>query len=140
MIMTDSIIRTYSELIKFDTFKERVQYLKLDGIVGETTYGFDRWINQTFYKSREWRQIRTDIISRDMGCDLGIPGREILGKIFIHHLNPIMAYDIVHAKQTVFDPEYLITCSFDTHNFIHYGRVSAPNVVIERQEGDTKLW
>ena len=140
MIMIDSTIRTYSELIKFDTFKERVQYLKLDGIVGETTYGFDRWINQTFYKSREWRQIRTDIISRDMGCDLGIPGREILGKIFIHHLNPIMAYDIVHAKQTVFDPEYLITCSFDTHNFIHYGRVSAPNVVIERQEGDTKLW
>ena len=140
MNMSDNIIRTYSELIKMNTFKDRVQYLKLDGIVGETTYGFDRWINQTFYKSREWRQIRTDIISRDMGCDLGITGREILGKIFIHHLNPIMAYDIVHAKQTVFDPEYLITCSFDTHNFIHYGRVSAPNVVIERQEGDTKLW
>lgn len=138
--MSDNIIRTYSELIKMNTFKDRVQYLKLDGVVGETTYGFDRWINQMFYKSKEWRQIRTDIISRDLGCDLGIPGREILGKIFIHHLNPIMAYDIVHAKQIVFDPEYLITCSFDTHNFIHYGRVSAPNVVIERQEGDTKLW
>lgn len=140
MNMSDNIIRTYSELIKINTFKDRVQYLKLDGVVGETTYGFDRWINQMFYKSKEWRQIRTDIISRDLGCDLGIPGREILGKIFIHHLNPIMAYDIVHAKQIVFDPEYLITCSFDTHNFIHYGRVSAPNVVIERQEGDTKLW
>ena len=140
MNMSDNIIRTYSELIKMNTFKDRVQYLKLDGVVGETTYGFDRWINQMFYKSKEWRQIRTDIISRDLGCDLGIPGREILGKIFIHHLNPIMAYDIVHAKQIVFDPEYLITCSFDTHNFIHYGRVSAPNVVIERQEGDTKLW
>lgn len=138
--MSDNIIRTYSELIKMNTFKDRVQYLKLDGVVGETTYGFDRWINQMFYKSKEWRQIRTDIISRDLGCDLGIPGREILGKIFIHHLNPIMAYDIVHAKQIVFDPEYLITCSFDTHNFIHYGRVSAPNVVIERREGDTKLW
>lgn len=138
--MSDNIIRTYSELIKMNTFKDRVQYLKLDGVVGETTYGFDRWINQMFYKSKEWRQIRTDIISRDLGCDLGIPGREILGKIFIHHLNPIMAYDIVHAKQIVFDPEYLITCSFDTHNFIHYGRVSATNVVIERQEGDTKLW
>lgn len=138
--MSDNIIRTYSELIKMNTFKDRVRYLKLDGVVGETTYGFDRWINQMFYKSKEWRQIRTDIISRDLGCDLGIPGREILGKIFIHHLNPIMAYDIVHAKQIVFDPEYLITCSFDTHNFIHYGRVSAPNVVIERQEGDTKLW
>ena len=140
MNMSDNIIRTYSELIKMNTFKDRVQYLKLDGVVGETTYGFDRWINQMFYKSKEWRQIRTDIISRDLGCDLGIPGRQILGKIFIHHLNPIMAYDIVHAKQIVFDPEYLITCSFDTHNFIHYGRVSAPNVVIERQEGDTKLW
>ena len=140
MNMSDNIIRTYSELIKMNTFKDRVQYLKLDGVVGETTYGFDRWINQMYYKSKEWRQIRTDIISRDLGCDLGIPGREILGKIFIHHLNPIMAYDIVHAKQIVFDPEYLITCSFDTHNFIHYGRVSAPNVVIERQEGDTKLW
>lgn len=140
MNMSDNIIRTYSELIKMNTFKDRVQYLKLDGVVGETTYGFDRWINQMFYKSKEWRQIRTDIISRDLGCDLGIPGREILGKIFIHHLNPIMAYDIVHAKQIVFDQEYLITCSFDTHNFIHYGRVSAPNVVIERQEGDTKLW
>lgn len=138
--MSDNTIRTYSELIKMNTFKDRVRYLKLDGVVGETTYGFDRWINQMFYKSKEWRQIRTDIISRDLGCDLGIPGREILGKIFIHHLNPIMAYDIVHAKQIVFDPEYLITCSFDTHNFIHYGRVSAPNVVIERQEGDTKLW
>lgn len=138
--MSDNIIRTYSELIKMNTFKDRVQYLKLDGVVGETTYGFDRWINQMFYKSKEWRQIRTDIISRDLGCDLGIPGHEILGKIFIHHLNPIMAYDIIHAKQIVFDPEYLITCSFDTHNFIHYGRVSAPNVVIERQEGDTKLW
>ena len=140
MNTSDNIIRTYSELIKMNTFKDRVQYLKLDGVVGETTYGFDRWINQMFYKSKEWRQIRTDIISRDLGCDLGIPGREILGKIFIHHLNPIMAYDIVHTKQIVFDPEYLITCSFDTHNFIHYGRVSAPNVVIERQEGDTKLW
>ena len=113
-------IRTYSELMLLSTFKERFEYLKLSGSVGEETFGFDRWINQVFYKSREWLSVRDAVIIRDNGCDLGIPGREIFGKILVHHMNPIRKEDIVSHSEILLNPEYLITTIKNTHDAIHY--------------------
>lgn len=116
------IIRTYSELMKLQTFEERYEYLKLDGKVGEDTFGFDRYLNQIFYKSPEWLRLRNEIIIRDNGCDLGIPDREIRGeRIIIHHMNPISKEDILNRSDFLLNPEYLISTIDNTHNAIHYG-------------------
>lgn len=114
-------IRTYTELLTLDSFVERFRYLKLSGNVGEETFGFERYLNQRFYRSNEWRQLRHRIIVRDNGCDLGIEGRDIVKKVYIHHMNPIGMDDIVHSSEYLLNPEYLICCSFDTHQAIHYG-------------------
>lgn len=134
-------IRTYTELITLNTWEERFEYLKLSGVVGEDTFGFDRYLNQRFYKSREWREIRNKIIARDLGCDLGIPGCEIMyDKILIHHMNPIVPSDIVDATEYLLNPNYLITVSIDTHNAIHYGKEKKPRVYEERHANDTCPW
>lgn len=123
------------------TFKERFEYLKLDGEVGKSTFGFDRYLNQQFYRSREWRQLRNHIIVRDNGCDLGIEGIEIYGKIYIHHMNPVTISDLINNVDYIMDPESLISCSFDTHNAIHYGNFDLVNIqFIKRKPNDTCLW
>ena len=134
-------IRTYSELITIPTFEERYKYLKLDGIVGEETFGFDRYLNQIFYKSKEWRSIRDYVITRDNGCDLGVEGHEIFGKILIHHMNPISKKDILERSDLLLNPEYLICTIKNTHDAIHYGD---ENLLIitppERTNNDTCPW
>lgn len=122
-MMNQKIIRTYSELIKIPTFQERYEYLRLGGRVGEETFGFDRYLNQMLYTSPEWRSLRYDIITRDGGCDLAMPDREIQEgvKIIIHHMNPITVDDIVNRTDFVFNPEYLICTIKNTHDAIHYG-------------------
>lgn len=141
MKMKDNI-RTYSELIKYSTFEDRLNYLKLYGNVGEDTFGFDRFINQNFYKSTEWRNLRNYIIARDHGCDLGILDREIYdSKILIHHMNPISKEDIINSTDYLLNPEYLITVSKNTHDLIHYGnRNFIEYCVIERKKNDTCPW
>ena len=134
-------IKTYSELITIPTFEERYEYLRLNGRVGEETFGFDRYLNQVFYKSKEWRSIRDYVIARDNGCDLGMEGYEIFGQILIHHMNPITKEDILERKDVLLNPEYLITTVKNTHDAIHYGDesllVTAP---IERRKNDTCPW
>ena len=135
-------IRTYSELSKLKTFRERYEYLKLDGIVGEETFGFDRYINQMFYKSEEWKRIRNYVITRDNGCDLGIPDRKIVDSvILVHHMNPITKEDIINKNEILLDPEYLITTIKPTHDAIHYGDESllTEDLVI-RSKNDTCPW
>ena len=140
MVMT-MIIRTYSELITIPTFEERYKYLKIGGKVGEETFGFERYLNQEFYKSHEWQSIRRQVIVRDLGCDLGIEGREIHGKIIVHHMNPITIDDIVSASDFLLNPEYLICTLKSTHDAIHYGDesllIKAP---VERTKNDTCPW
>lgn len=134
-------IRRYSELVRLATFEERFEYLKLTGVVGQPTFGFDRWLNQQFYTSRDWRQMRNEIITRDWGCDLGSEGYEVHARLVIHHMNPMQVSDIVHGDPGILDPEFLISTSHATHNAIHYGSVSLlPRPVVERRPGDTKLW
>lgn len=135
------MIRSYSELIRLRGFIERYEYLRLGGIVGETTFGFNRVINQSFYRSREWRGIRRDIIIRDEACDLGVPDYEINDQIIIHHIMPITEYDIINLTKYVTDPEYLICTSSQTHNAIHFGDASLlPKLYFDRTPGDTRLW
>lgn len=136
-----SRIRTYSELAVYPTLDERFEYLNLSGKVGVDTFGADRYINQRFYRSREWKRIRDHVIARDEGCDLGIPGFEIFDKVIIHHMNPMSVEDIVSADDDIINPEYLITTTHRTHNAIHYGndRVLRP-VIADRKPGDTRLW
>lgn len=135
------IIRTYSELIRLPTFEERYQYLKLGGIVGQDTFGFDRYLNQIFYKSDEWLSIRDKVIARDNGCDLGIPDREIYGKILIHHMNPITKDDILNRSDFLLNPEYLICTIKNTHDAIHYGNEeSLMKDPIQRSRNDTCPW
>ena len=140
-MMTTTNIRTYSELIQLPTFDERFNYLRLDGVVGKDTFGFDRYLNQQFYRSSEWKRIRNKVIVRDNGCDLGIDEYEIHGRILIHHMNPISIEDLQHVSDLLMNPEYLICVSHRTHNAIHYGDenliVSAP---IERSQNDTCPW
>ena len=134
-------IRTYRELSSLKTFEDRFEYLKLNGDVGKETYGFDRWFNQQFYRSEEWKQLRKKIILRDSGCDLGISGREIYGRIIIHHLNPISLSDIESGSDLLFDPDNLITTTHITHNAIHYGDQNLlVHDPIERKPGDTCPW
>lgn len=136
-----SRIRSYSELRRLETFEERFQYLSLRGRVGDPTFGFDRYMNQMFYTSQEWRQIRHQVIARDNGCDLGIPGHEIYDRLVIHHMNPMTPQEIQHGNDSILDPEYLITTVHQTHNAIHYGDPGqVPRLLVERRRGDTKLW
>lgn len=134
-------IRTYSELITFSTFEERFRYLALRGGVGDVTFGYDRWVNQTFYASREWKLVRRDVIARDLGCDLALEGYEIHGRVIIHHMNPMVLEDISEGNRSIVDPEFLITTTHETHNAIHYGdERQLPKPIVERRPGDTKLW
>ena len=134
-------MRTYSELAQIDNFEDRFEYLKLGGEVGVTTFGFDRYVNQQFYRSREWRLMRQKIIARDIGCDLGIEGYEIYDRIYIHHMNPMTVDDLTHGNEDILDPEYLISTTHRTHNAIHYGDASLLRKdLVERKPGDTKLW
>ena len=134
-------IRTYSELIEIPSFKERYEYLRLDGKVGEDTFGWSRYLNQALYTSDEWKRTRRKVILRDNGCDLACEGYEIFGKILIHHINPITAQDILNRNPKVFDPENVITTVHNTHNAIHYGDenllITEP---IERSRNDTCPW
>ena len=134
-------IRTYSELITLPTFIDRYRYLKLGGKVGEDTFGFDRYLNQVFYQSKEWRSIRDYVITRDNGCDLGIPGHQIYGRILIHHMNPITADDILKRSDLLLNPEYLICTIKNTHDAIHYSDESLLITdPIERSKNDTCPW
>lgn len=134
-------IKRYSELMLLPTFEERYKYLQLNGIIGDETFGFDRYINQMFYRSQEWKQVRDYVIVRDNGCDLGIEGHEIRGKILIHHMNPIGIKDIQQVNKFLLDPEYLITTMLSTHNAIHYGDESLlVTDPIERSKNDTCPW
>jgi hypothetical protein len=134
-------IRSYSELSKLTTFEERFEYLKLNGEVGRSTFGFDRYINQKFYMSHEWKRARDMVIIRDHGCDLGILGYEIHGGLVIHHMNPMTVDDIRHGETWILEPEYLITTTQNTHNGIHFGDDKLlPKVVTARTRDDTKLW
>ena len=142
MTMTTKIIRTYSELKELKTFEERFKYLKLGGVVGVETFGFDRYFNQKFYTTTEWKQLRNHIIVRDLGCDLGCEEHEIFGqRIIIHHMNPIDLEDIEKKSDFLLNPEFLITTIHSTHNAIHYGDesliITAP---IERRRNDTCPW
>lgn len=134
-------IRTYSELQRIPTFEDRYRYLALRGQVGEATFGFDRWVNQQFYRSSEWRRLRREIILRDNGCDLGVDGHEIHERIYIHHMNPMTPNDIIHDDENILDPEFLICTTHRTHNAIHYGDERLlPKKYVPRRPGDTKLW
>ena len=135
------MIRTYSELRKLNTFKERYDYLRLYGRVGKETFGFDRYLNQIIYKLPEWKSVRDKVIVRDCGCDLGMEGYEIGEKILVHHMNPITMDDIINHSQDIFNPEYLICVSHQTHNAIHYGDESQLiHGPVERSPNDTCPW
>lgn len=136
-------IKTYSELITIPTFQERFDYLALYGTVGQATFGADRYLNQTFYRSREWRRSRNAVIIRDAGCDLGIYGMDIFDKIYVHHMNPITVDDLYNNRDydLLVNPEFLICTSFNTHQAITFGdRTKLFHLPIERRKGDTKLW
>lgn len=137
-----SKIRTYSELIEIPTFEERYKYLRLQGKVGEETFGFDRWLNQVFYNSPEWRKLRNQIIVRDGALDLAYDGFTIPGRVYVHHMNPITVKDIYNRKENLLNPEYLVCCSFDTHNAIHYADDSRILTItpVVRTPNDTCPW
>lgn len=133
--------RTYSELKRFNTHESRYEYLRLLGTVGASTFGHERFVNQDFYRSSEWKNARYQVISRDRGLDLGIEGFEIFDKIIVHHMNPISEEDIIHGNLDILDPEFLICCTQNTHNAIHFGDKSKlVQPWVERQPGDTLLW
>lgn len=134
-------LRNYRELSRLKTFEERFRYLSLRGSVGDATFGYDRFMNQKFYTSTEWRQLRSLVISRDLGLDLGVENHEIHDRIIIHHMNPMVVDDIKHGNDDILNPDYLITTCHNTHNAIHYGdeRLLSKEFV-PRQAGDTKLW
>lgn len=136
------MIRTYQHLLILPTFEERFQYLRLDGKVGKETFGFDRYFNQKFYRSAEWKQIRNFVIVRDQGCDLAIFDRQIFGCVYVHHMNPISLDDIKDATEYILNPDYLVCVSKETHDAIHYGDGSLLMATkpLERTPGDTKLW
>lgn len=133
--------KSYSELIKFPTFEERYRYLKIGGEIGAATFGHDRYINQRFYGSREWKLARDEVVARDLARDLGVEGHEIMHRLLVHHMNPIVAQDFKEGNDSLVDPENLICVTHNTHNAIHFGdeRLLAPTFV-ERRQGDTCLW
>lgn len=133
--------RSYSNLIRRSTFEERFNYLRLLGSAGKDTFGFDRYLNQDFYRSREWRQTREFVIVRDEGCDLGVPGYEIHSDLVVHHMNPMTPEDIIHSNPNILNPEFLITTTKQTHSAIHYGDARhTPKSFTPRKPGDTDLW
>lgn len=135
------MFRTFSELEQIPTFEGRYEYLRLDGQVGAATFGFDRWMNQKLYRSAEWRRIRNYVIARDLGCDLAVEGHEIHDRIYIHHMNPMRAHDIIHSNEDIFNIDFLISTTHNTHNAIHYGTADLlPRQHVARTAGDTKLW
>lgn len=141
MMKLSNPVRSYSEMLQFSTFEERYDYLRLRASVGEKTFGFDRWLNQGFYRSAEWKHIRDVVIVRDEGLDLGMYGHEIFDRIIIHHMNPIRIEDLNESDPDILDPEFLITTCHNTHNAIHYGDASLlPKPMVERRPGDTRLW
>lgn len=133
--------KTYSELARLTTFEERFSYLVLKGDVGRSTFGFDRYVNQMFYRSREWRTLRHHVIARDLGCDLGVEGYEVHAQILVHHMNPINIQHIEEHDPDILDPEFLITTTHKTHNAIHFGdETLLTKPLVDRRSGDTKLW
>ena len=135
------IIRTYSKLIELPTFEERYRYLRIGGTVGEETFGFERYLNQEFYKSDEWKSVRRQVIIRDNGCDLGMEDREIYGRIIVHHMNPITIDDLIQRSDFLLNPEYLICTVKATHDAIHYGDESLLlKPPVERTKNDTCPW
>lgn len=133
--------RCYSELAKLKTFEERFDYLQLKGKVGADTFGFDRYLNQKFYHSDEWKKVRRDVIIRDEGRDLGVPGYELQNGIYVHHMNPVSANDLIHGETWILDPEFLICVSYNTHQAIHYGDKSLlPKLPVERTMNDHCPW
>lgn len=135
------MVRTYSELRRISTFEERYHYLSLRGAVGRSTFGFDRYLNQDFYRSTQWKQLRNHVIVRDNGCDLGIDGHEIHSRLYIHHMNPLTVEAIIDGDPSILNPDFLITTTHRTHNAIHYGDEGLLlRPLVERRPGDTKLW
>ena len=135
------ITRCYRELKRLTTFDERYQYLKLAGIVGDTTFGYDRYLNQLLYRSKRWKRTRDDIIIRDNACDLGVEDYDIYDRIIVHHMNPITIEDVELERDFVYDPEFLICTTLKTHNAIHYGDEShLSKIIIERTKNDTCPW
>ena len=135
------MIRTHRELTRLKSFEERFEYLKLRGQVGKSTFGYDRYINQAFYRSSEWRRVRNLVIARDEGLDLGVTGYEIFDRPIIHHMNPMGLEDLVSGDDDILNPEYLVCVAHRTHNAIHYGDESLlPRPLVERRPGDTRLW
>lgn len=134
--------KSYTEMSLLPSFDERFKYLKLNGQVGSDTFGFDRYMNQDFYRSAEWKHIRSYVIARDEGCDLGIPDCQINGRVFIHHINPISKEDVILGNEKLLDPENLVCISMDTHNALHYGDDSIlnKNKIIERTPNDMCPW
>lgn len=133
--------RNYTELSQIEDFTERFRYLRVTSNVGVETFGFERWLNQAFYTSTQWKQVRQKVIARDLGCDLGIKGHEIHYRVIIHHMNPMSVQDVTHSDPTILDPEYLITTSHRTHNAIHFGDENLlVQPLVRRRPGDTKLW
>lgn len=141
VIVMSMMNKSYLEMIQLPTFEERYEYLKLGGLVGEETFGYDRYLNQVLYRSSEWKRFRRDIILRDNGCDLACAGYDIIGKVLIHHINPITIDDITNRNSCLFDPNNVISTSLNTHNAIHYGDaellMTGP---IERTKNDTCPW
>lgn len=142
MMKNQNNVKRYSELSKLSTFEERYKYLRLYGSVGADTFGFDRYLNQQLYKSPEWKRVRDIVITRDNACDLGIQGRDLYGRIYVHHMNPISISDIEESSDFLLKPEYLICVSMETHNAIHYGNESflERNKVVTRSTNDTSPW
>lgn len=139
--MRGTMIRSYEELIQIPDFVERFRYLEVRSSVGTATFGHERWLNQRFYTSKEWRDLRHHVIARDNGCDLAMPGQEIHAKLVIHHMNPMSRRDIINHEEDILNPDFLITTSLRTHNAIHYGdETHLPQPFVERRSGDTNLW
>lgn len=134
------MVRCYSEMILLPTYEERLEYLKIDGVIGDATFGYDRYLNQNFYKSPIWKRFRNDIIVRDNGCDLGIDGYTIYGRVTIHHINPISKEDILAQSSSLLDPENVICVSDETHKAIHYGTAPKMFSFVERLPNDTCPW
>lgn len=135
------VIKSYDALILLDTIEDRYKYLRIGGGVGYETFGFDRYLNQSFYQSAEWKRVRDEVISRDDGCDLGLEGYEINGRILIHHMNPIRPNQIKFFDPDILNPDFLISCSHKTHNAIHYGDENLlPRRIVERRPNDTIPW
>jgi hypothetical protein len=129
----------YSDLVLIPTFEERLEFLRTEGLPSELTFDRLRYLNQKFYNSRAWKMVRESVIARDLGFDLAVPGREIFGKVLVHHMNPITPKDLLYHSEDALEPEFLITTSFDTHQTIHFG-VERPDILVDRISGDTKLW